>query len=65
MKVCSCAGQKVSISGALHSEGAAIDLPDDEAAEMIALGIVEKAAAPKKAAPKKAAPKKAKAKDSQ
>ena len=64
MKVCICAGQKVSISGVLHGEGAAIDLPDDEAEQMIAIGVVEKIAAKKKAEPKQAAKKKAAAKDS-
>lgn len=59
MRVCILAGQKVSIDGALHCEGAVIDLADDEAEAMIEIGVVEKAKAPKKAAPKKKAAAKA------
>ena len=55
MKVCVCVGQKVSVDGALHCEGAVLDLASDEAAELMALGIVSKAPAKNKAPAKKKA----------
>ena len=58
MKVCICAGQAVSIDGALHHGGAVIELADDEAESMIEVGVVEAVKAPKKAPAKKAPAKK-------
>ena len=55
MKVCISAGHKVSVGGVLHCEGTTLDLASDEAAELIALGIVTKVAAKKKAPAKKKA----------
>ena len=48
MKVCINAGQKVSMDGTLHCEGAVLDLAQDEADELIACGVVTKVKAPAK-----------------
>jgi hypothetical protein len=48
MRVCISAGHKVIWGGVLHSEGAALDMPDDRAAVMIEGGTVTAVKAPKK-----------------
>lgn len=49
------------MDGVLHSEGAVLDLAEDEAAEMLESGVVEAVKAPKKAPAKKKSPAKKKA----